>query len=789
MRAFAQLGFRGRLLLAMMSVVLMTGLTLLLVFMLYLLQDEKQRAAESLDVAERVTLEIMERRSEVLLASLQVLVDDFGFRSAVASGDSATIASVLENHASRAGADVAVIMKESGAPLIALGQQATLSDQPFPGLLQTAREQGMAARVISFQDNAYQMFMVPIRAAGLRAWLAAGFVLDEAFASTLGGLTGTGVMFKQMTQGSASVLTSSGVEGSLSTITGQLPAEHADKALLETDRYFVRAVDLNSDLSAPVRALLLINRDEALARYWQRATGLLLIVLLALVLAGVIVLFTARALGRPVLQLARFAADIGEGRTTETPLLPSTRELNTLHRSLDTMQQKIRDREARIRFNAVHDELTGLSNRRAVMETLAVALKTPDPLWLIGVRLNRFKALNDTLGIRFGDQVLNLVASRLKTAHVGRTEVIARTGGAEFSLVIRPGDTDSIPSVLNDIRDLLEAQGIIDDTPVHLQVAVGALVLPRDAKNLDEVRRRFGLAIDQAERSVRHIATYQPGGDELHLRELTLSQDLQHALAENALDIHYQPKVRLADGAFVQVEALARWQHPTLGFISPDEFILLAERTGQIGKLTRFILARIAADQQQWRGQGLNHGVAINLSALDLTDTTLAGDVARAFSDLSSVTFEITESAVMSDPRAAMQTLEQLRALGANLSVDDFGTGYSSLSQLRQLPVQELKIDKSFVMKLEKEPQDQLIVRSTIDMAHGLGLSVVAEGIENEASWTLLRAWGCEKGQGYFMARPMPSGQLADWATAFRERSADLITGSPPTITGDTNDA
>lgn len=776
MTAFSRMGFRGRLLMAMMSVVLLTGLSLLLVFMIYLLQDEKQRAADSLDVAERVTLEIMDRRSEVLIASLQVLVDDFGFRSAIASGDDATIASVLENHAGRAGADVAMILEDNGNPMIALGLEASLSDQPFPDLLAMARTQGMAAQVTSLQGDAYQMFMVPIRAAGLRAWLAAGFVLDQAFASTLSGLTGTDVVFKLVEQSSASVLTTSSTDSDLVSVADQLPLTTPDATLLETERYFVRSVNLTGAPDNPVRALLLINREQALESYWQRATGLMLIVLVALALAGLVVLFTARALGRPVLELARFAADIGEGRQPAAPVLPPTRELTTLHLSLDTMQQKIRDREDRIRFNAIHDELTGLYNRKAVMDRIAPALGEPGPLWLIGVRLTRFKALNDTLGMGFGDQVLNLVASRLQAFLPPHAEVIARTSGAEFSLVLQPRTADTPDELLASIRDQLEAQGDIGETPIHLQIAAGALVIPDNARTMDEVRRRFNLVMDQAELSDDHIATYQPGGDELHLRELTLSQDLQHALAEGGLDIHYQPKVRLADGQFVQVEALARWSHPTLGFISPEEFILLAERTGQIGKLTRFILNRIAVDQRQWRQQGLNHGVAINLSALDLTDTSLAPDVETAFPSLQGVTFEITESAVMSDPRAAMVTLDKLRALGATLSVDDFGTGYSSLSQLRQMPVQELKIDKSFVMKLNEEPQDQLIVRSTIDMAHGLGLSVVAEGIENEASWHLLRAWGCEKGQGYFMARPMPSDQLADWATDFLQKAPALIT-------------
>nr|WP_252971457.1 EAL domain-containing protein [Marinobacter sp. DS40M8] len=242
--------------------------------------------------------------------------------------------------------------------------------------------------------------------------------------------------------------------------------------------------------------------------------------------------------------------------------------------------------------------------------------------------------------------------------------------------------------------------------------------------------------------------------------------------------MNYQPKLDMASAGFHQAEALVRWIHPDLGFISPEEFIFLAEQSGQITELTRHILRRVANDAGKWHAAGLNIGVAINLSALDLTRPELAKEVAEAFSQwqlpMSSITLEVTESALMEEPETAFETLRRLRQLGVTLSVDDFGTGYSSLSQLRNLPVQELKIDKSFVLRLNTEPQDQLIVRSTIDMAHGLGLRVVAEGIENAESWALLRDWGCEIGQGYFLSRPVAAGDLKETEQSLTDRQQEL---------------
>lgn len=781
----ARLGFRGRLLVAMLSLVGATALALGMVFMLYLLEDEQQRATESLDVAARVTTEILDGRRDLLTGNLQVLVDDFGFRSAIASGDEATLESTLENHATRAGADVAMVLSSQGDPLATFGaSEASL--RPFlPELLATATGQGGADRVISTDRRALQMFVVPVRAAGLRAWLVAGFVLDDGFARQLAELTGTEVVFRDASEQPASAAILAASQRHADPEALPVPAGNGQgEGLAESASYFARTLNLGDNQPSTVQAMLLINRDQALANYYQRATDLALILLVAIALSGLVVLVTARALGRPVLDLARFATAIGDGRDVEEPAPPRTRELQTLQGALTSMQQRVQEREARIRFNAFHDELTGLANRKALNDQLPPLLSEGRPMLLTGITLTRFRALNDTLGFAFGDRVLALAADRLRTILGDRARLLARTGGNEF-MVLTEDTTEDPETLLIRLRDELQAAADIGDTPISLHVALAGLRLPRDASTPDEVRRRLSLTLRRAEQAPSQVATYEPGGDELHLRELTLVQDLRHAIANNGLAVVYQPKIDMASATPVQAEALARWQHPELGFISPEEFILLAEQSGQIGNLTRFIVTRIAADLAEWHRQGLSIGAAINLSALDLSNPLLTRDIGKAFNDQSIdfqwLTFEVTESAFMSDAVAARATLDRLRDLGATLSVDDFGTGYSSLSQLRHLPVQELKIDKSFVLTLDQEPQDQLIVHSTIDMAHGLGLTVVAEGIENLACWRLLQQWGCDKAQGFYMARPMPPGELSAWATAFRDRTETLR----PATTGD----
>ncbi|MFC4257567.1 putative bifunctional diguanylate cyclase/phosphodiesterase [Marinobacter lacisalsi] len=765
------LGFRGRLLAAMLSLVAATALVLGLSFMLYLLEDEEQRAADSLDVAARVTSEIMDGRSELLTGNLQVLVDDFGFRSAIASDNQATMESTLANHAGRAGADVAIVLDNDGTPLASIGAADTGIQEFLPQLLASATNNGQAGQIISTGNRALQMFVVPVSGAGLRAWLVAGFALDDRFARRLAELTGTDVVFRS--RSGSSLLAASRPPDAM----GQLPRLGTTGQMVETKGFFSRALDLGSGQPSPVQAVLLIDREQALANYYDRAADLALILLLSVVLSGLVVLVIARALGRPVLDLARFATAIGDGRTVAEPPPPRTRELRTLQDALTTMQQRVLEREEHIRFSALHDDLTGLANRKALNETLAKALADRQPLLLAGLTLTRFRALNDTLGFEFGDRTLILAADRLRAFLPERTLLLTRSGGNEFVLLTDQAE-GPLDSLLTKLRDALQASARIGETPINLQVAVAGLELPRDATTLDELRRRLRLTLKRAEHSPEQVAHYEPGGDESHLRELTLTQDLRHAIANDGLNLVYQPKIEMGTARMVQVEALARWHHPELGFISPEEFILLAEQTGQIGNLTRFILTRIARDLAGLHHGGLMIGAAINLSALDLSNPQLPEDIRRAFADQAidcqRLTFEVTESAIMTDTESAQSTLEQLRAMGVSLSVDDFGTGYSSLSQLRQLPVQELKIDKSFVLRLNEEPQDQLIVRSTVDMAHGLGLTVVAEGIENLDSWRLLQGWGCDKGQGFYMARPMPPADLPGWASDFREQATKL---------------
>lgn len=761
------LGFRARLVAAMVTLVLLVGLVISALLMVYLFEDENNRALEKLDLGEQMVSLLLERRTDLLLSRLTIAVKDFGFRSAIASGDHATIDSALENHSRRAGADFALLMNNNGE---LLASTLTRDLPSFPkALFSEATAQGFGRTLTFVNGQGYEVLLVPVRGPGLRAWLVSGFRLDQKVTGLIARLSGTEVTFRARKAGQP--------DFQVFASTGQLDAELSDELTrvtprggqnyLDNARYFTRIITISDQPTAIVQAVLLISREESLSNYFQRAGEIAVLVGIILILAIGLAMIIARYLGRPVLRLAAYARAIGEGQTPQPPEVRTGGELGQLKAALGDMLIRLREREAEIHYTATHDEVTGLNNRSALMNKAQELFDQGLPYTLIGLQLNDLADLNDTLGLEFVDKLLIDFSERLKN-QCADAFMIARTSGGEFLVLMPACSVSALSTLARKLHDSAEQPLYINNTPFSLRTTLATMRLPEDAPDTEAFRRRINLTFEQARENSEPIAHYLPGQDESHLRELQLISDLHTAITDNGLHMHYQPKLDTTSGGLVQVEALVRWIHPELGFISPEEFIFLAEQSGQIHSLTAHILQRVATDARAWAASGLDTGVAINLSAMDLTWPELTRHVATAFADwhhaTDRITLEVTEGAIMQDPVEALATLNKLRELGVTLSVDDFGTGYSSLSQLRKLPVQELKIDKSFVLKLDTEPQDQLIVKSTIDMAHGLGLKVVAEGIENLEAWHLLRQWGCNLGQGFYLSRPVSAADLPDTA-------------------------
>jgi diguanylate cyclase (GGDEF)-like protein len=435
---------------------------------------------------------------------------------------------------------------------------------------------------------------------------------------------------------------------------------------------------------------------------------------------------------------------------------------------------------ARLRHDALHDALTGLPNRAYLQQHLAGALVDVAAGRAAGTAvmildLDEFKDVNDTLGHHHGDDLLVRVGTRLVAA-VGDAGIVARLGGDEFAVLLpATGDEESVLRLGRAVLRALEQPVEVDGLEVEVGASIGLAMAPAHATEPAALLKCADLAMyDGKSASARGLRMYQPDLHAATPRRLTLVSELRGALQNGEIQVHVQPQAELRSGRVVGVEALVRWNHPELGWVPPDEFIPVAERSGLIGPLTTRVLDASLAACALWRAAGRDLAVAVNLSARSLQDADLVDEVARLLQrhdvPADRLTLEVTEGSVMADPARAVALLHQLRDLGVRLSVDDFGTGYSSLSYLQRLPVQEVKIDRSFVAALHAESENVAIVRAIVDLGRHLGLEVVAEGVEDEATWRLLASMNCDVVQGWHLARAMPTGELLGWLSS-RDRS------------------
>ncbi len=431
--------------------------------------------------------------------------------------------------------------------------------------------------------------------------------------------------------------------------------------------------------------------------------------------------------------------------------------LHTLYHSLETM--------------AFTDALTGLANRAVFCDRLEQATRITSryqaPFVLLMMDLDRFKRINDSLGHHVGDQILLQIGRRLKSV-LRESDTLARLGGDEFAALLPAvEDERSADIVALKILKALEHPFAVEGHSLSVDISIGIACCPRDGNTRIQLMQLADLAMYHAKSKGKGFSFYNSDMNRDNLFEVTMEAALHETVLNDGFDLYYQPKIDLRTGIITAVEALIRWTHPEYGFISPEKFIPLAEQTNQIQPLTNWVLQTALQQCAQWHADGIMIGVSVNLSACSLNDNDFLENVRIALSqthvDPEWLTLELTETAIMSDADHALHTLSRLDEMGVRLSVDDFGTGYSSLAYLKRLPVDEIKIDKSFVIDMLSDTSDTVIVRSTIDLAHNMGMSVVAEGIEDQNTWDKLAELQCDLGQGFHMCRPCPADEFYTW--------------------------
>lgn len=728
----------------------------------------RSQAREQLDVGSLVFQRLLEMRGRQLHDAVQVLAADFGFKAAVASADTATIRSALANHGARINASAVMMLSLDGNLEISTDRQISgeTAQRLSVEVMQRQRD-GTQIFLMPIADKIYLLVQATVAAPLPIARVMMGFQVDDAFAAELRELAHLDLTLLATQDGVADIWISTLSPAQREQLQGSMAALPDDAvSLIGAESYLNQTLVLASGEGFAVHALLHKSLNQAQQAFAPLDKNILLIAMAALSASLGGALLLARSVSQPVQQLAAVAERIRQGDYQASLDLHRSDELGRLATAFKAMQQGIADRERQLAHNALHDALTELPNRTLALERLGSAITAQRPTALLYVGVANFRAVNESLGPQGGDVALQQLSARLQTT-LRPGDSVARIIGDEFLLLLEHTDTDGAVGIADKVQQLLLKPLRVGTQDVVMECRIGIASYPVDGNAPEELLRRATIAMQDAAGTASNLQVYQRGRDDAQQRQIRLIRDLRHAPARAELQLHYQPKLDIADGQVRQAEALLRWQHPELGMVSPGEFIPLAERSGSITLLTAWVIEEVMRQWREWSGRGLHVQVSLNIATEDLIDPQLPARVRELLVKYQvpaeQLIFEITESGVMLNPEIALQVLHGLRECGISLSVDDFGTGYSSLAQLKRMPVQELKIDQSFIRDLDDASEDAVIVRSTIEMSHSLGLKVVAEGVELERSLQLLARWNCDTAQGYLISRPLAAQVFETW--------------------------
>jgi diguanylate cyclase (GGDEF)-like protein len=739
--------------------------------------NARAKVEEELNVGQRVFARLLEQNADKLKLSARVLAADFAFREAIATHDNRTISSVLANHGARIGDDAMVFVDLDGNVVAdTLRPQAQAHAFEFPALVRPGSSGANAAMEV-LDDRAFQLVAVPVLAPVPIGWVVMGFAVDDSLARDLRQLTELEVSFALENAGNWQVFASTLAAPEQQSLLAAIPQKSTvvSRRVLDIGGIDHQALVIPLDRSERTRIVAVLHRSlaDALAAFERLRNTLIVLAVLSLVLSIVGSVMVARNITRPLEALAGAAARIEQGDYVEPVSIERADEIGVLASSLNHMRGGIAERESRILKLAYEDPLTDLANRSRFSSVLARAIEEAArgryKLSILMMDLDRFKYVNDTLGHGVGDHVLREVSLRLGRT-VTAAECIARLGGDEFAILLRCGSDANCSETARGIIAALEAPIVFEEQLLDVGTSIGIAHFPEHGRDAQTLVRNADIAMYAAKRNKTGYAIYDPHYDTSRQEHLSLLGELRRAVERDELRLYYQPKVSLHSASISAVEALIRWQHPVRGLVPPAMFIPFAEHTGYIKLLTRWVIREAMRQCGEWLRQGLRLQVSVNISARDLMNRDLPTEVANVLAEHQVppglLCLEITESGFMEDPAHAQRVVDRLAELGVQLSIDDYGTGYSSLSYIMRLPVQELKIDRSFISRMASDAETSTIVRSTIDLGHNLGLRVVAEGVEDLPVWNMLRSLGCDDAQGFFMSRPLDARSLAAWIRA-----------------------
>lgn len=739
---------------------------------------------EQLDIGERVFRSLLEQHAKTLVQTASILAADYGFRQSITTNDQETIVSALSNHRGRVGAKLAILYSADGTLLAGdADTQDVITDRRLADLVEVAIRNGHSEGLTVLDNKPYQMVVVPVKAPLIVGWVAMGFEIDLEFVGQLKSLTLLDVTFmvsqgQDRWQATSSTFDHQALQVLTNAInSGSVQAHRRSEVEINDTPYSTRALIL-SDNSDSIKTLVILQRsiDDAIAPYLRLQWQLLILTILGAMVFVAGSIFAARRITRPLSDLSEKAKLLETGNYSVPIQIQLNDEVGRLGNALESMRLAIAEREQNISKLAYWDTLTGLPNRFYFQEKLAALIteatgSLKPSFSLLILNLDRFKQINNVMGHQFGDQLLISVSQRLSTLCLREHDILSRLSGDTFALYLHDADSGHASTIAKGLLQSLETPFEIFGQKVDISAGIGIASYPEHSTDAALLVNRAETAMYVAKSRHAGAVIYTSQYDLSSQESLTLMSELREAILRNELKLYLQPKIALDTGAVMDAEALIRWIHPRHGFMPPDRFIPFAEQTGIIQLISIWMIQQVCAWQAKRPLKDHHVKIGINLSAKDLTDIDLPDKIREILEHTGTHThqlaFEITESAIMDDPQRAQIIVERLHEMGLTLAIDDFGTGYSSLAYLKRLPVDELKIDKSFVMNMENDDNDAMIVKSIINLGHELKLKVVAEGIENQTVLQLLQEMRCDFAQGYYYSKPMPAEQFDDWLEQF----------------------
>ena len=737
------------------------------------------QAQEQLKTGTRVFERFMDLRWRRIQYGLNWLTNDSDFREATIKGSPSLIEHALQEfEASLHGSELFVLDLDGNIITSTLKGLPAGQAFPYAKALRLARRNTQTMVIGILAGRPYMLVQGVVLGPLPVVRVVSGMPMDDVFAHELSSLSNLEVSFMTVKPGESGILSSTQPDFMSASII-EFVQEHTPGSTIHFSEFhgrrflgqMLQLANSGDPGNGQVMAVLQSPLDQTMQAFDSLDRKFLWISLGALLASLLGALWLARAVSRPVSLLAEAAQRIGRGNY-ETPVELTRRdELGFLAKAINAMQSGIAVREQQLAHNALHDPLTGLPNRALAMERLGSAISARRGVVLIYLGIENYRVINESFGPEGGERIMR-ESARVMLDALRERDTAARITGNEFLLLLESTQVDVGVALADRLYALLKRPLSIDGHEVLLEVCMGVAIYPLNGRSAEELISRAAIACRDAAALPGYLQVYQQDRDLAHQRQIQLIRDLRSAASDGQLQLYYQPKMDIRSGHVRQAEALLRWQHPELGMVSPAEFIPLAERTGSMFLLTGWVIEEGIRQLSAWNRKGLHMQLSLNISAEDLHGENLLMTVERLLKryqlSAEQLIFEITESTAMRDPEHSLNVLEKLRDGGISLSVDDFGTGYSSLAHLKRLPVQELKIDQSFIRNLDETSEDAVIVRSTIEMSHNLGLKVVAEGVEYQHTLELLERWHCDTAQGYLISRPMDAVAFEAWVWKLR---------------------